>query len=328
MSRKNLGLRSTLWGLFISASMLFLDSTLATAPRYPVISHWQGSVWLTGQDGKRQVVRAKTVLRDKAVLETSATGQVKVLLDEKRSFTVLESSELSLPAISWEGGEAPVLFLRSGELLWQQANEKPLYNTALTSALFEFLAPPGEYILSINPQQAYASVTMIDGMMDFSAINGEEVVRVRSGQQAGFQGVLEDGEIAYDVLLKGRKIPKGTLTKVTPIDTGALDKKTELDKKIKIELANQQRQKEASAAKALKAGTICEKPSGRLNECAWVCQGNPKGEKKLCRLEKRGVACLRSRCNANGIWSETTPVDFAKASGICKAQAVVAPCDY
>jgi hypothetical protein len=314
--------------LSVFIGLISLNS-LAVVPKYPVLSEVQGQVWLTGKDGKKELAKAKTILREKAVLQTSATGFVKILLDEVRSVTLLASSEVSIPAISWEGGEAPVIFLRSGDIYWEQSLTKaPAYNTALRSDLFEFIAAPGDYVLSINSAKAYASVKMLEGSMVFSAMNAEEHVTVKKGQQVGFQGVLEEGEIAYDILLKGKKIPKGHLTAITAVDASELNKKAENLKKQEAAKAAQSKKDKAAAAKSKKEGYICTAPSGKFNQCAWICQGNPKSEKKRCLAAQAGVACVRTRCNANGVWAEETALDAEKASRLCQASPVVAACDY
>jgi len=307
---------------------LMAVSAWAVAPKHPAVVEWQGSVWITGKDGKRLSLRGKQVLREKAVLETGANSRVKIQLDPVRQFTVGESSEVSIPVISWESGEAPVVLLKKGEIHWLQSlKEKAPYNVALRSDLFEFIAPAGDYVLSIDPAKAFARVKMFEGSMEFSAMNGEESVTVKSGQQAAFQGVIEGGEIAYDVLLKGKKIPKGQLTAVTAIDAKELNAIAATEKKRLKDVARKHAQEKAEAVKFKKAGYICAGPPAKFNECAWVCKDNPKSEKKACAVAK-GASCERMRCNANGDWAESTVLDAEKASSICKSQPVVGPCDY
>lgn len=300
----------------------------AVAPKYPAIIEWQGDVWVTGKDAKRVKLARKQVLREKALLETSISGQVKVQLDEKRRFVILGSSEVSLPVISWESGDAPVVILKNGELFWQQGlKEKGPFNVALRSDLFEFIAPPGSYVLLVDKKKAFAGVKMYEGSMEFSALNGDESVQVKSGQQVGFQGVLEGDEISYDVLLKGKKIPKGQLTAVTPMDSKELEKFAEIEKKRLKEMQVQQARKRQAQEQAKKEGVICLNPPGKFNECVWTCLNNPKKEKKRCLLEA-GTQCERRRCNANGVWAEETLVGAEKAGSQCSLKPTVGPCDY
>jgi hypothetical protein len=298
-------------------------------PNYPQGIDWGGQVWVTGKDGKRTELKSKIVLREKALLETSLAGFVKVELDESRHFLVLGTSEVSLPVIGLERGEAPILLLKSGSFRWQQAGEgKPAYNIAIRSDLFEFLAPAGDYIFTMEPSQAFAGVKVISGQMRFSALNGEDSVQVKTGQQAGFQGVIEGKDIAYDVLLQGRKIPRGKLTAAVPLDSKDLTQFAEeakvREKAEKVKFAQEKKKQEGIR----KEGKICNNPPARFNECAWVCVGNPKNEKKKCLATQAGVSCVRTRCNANGDWADESALDAEKASTFCGAKPLVAPCDY
>lgn len=320
--------RNKLLSLFFF-SFCFSTQVIAVAPKYPAVKNVYGNVWVTGKDGKRQLVSRSQVLREKALIETSPSAQVTINLDDQRTLILLGESELSLPIISWEEGQTPVLILKKGQLEWVQNSAGKLsYNIALNSDLFEFIAPPGHFIYAIDPQKALASVKVFEGSIEFSALNGEESVLVKAGETAGFQGVIDDGGISYDVLLKGRKIPKGKLTAITPIDPAelakiALEKKKHLD-----QISWQQNQKKIAAEKAKRDGIICSAPAAKFNECSWVCLNNPKKETKKCLISQGKVSCVRQRCNANGDWAEKTELDAENASIQCKARPVVAPCDY
>ena len=307
---------------------LLAASAFANAPRYPTIVEIQGQAWVTGKDGKRILVKGKPKLIEKALIETSLGARVKVDLDGERTFWVQEASEVSMPAISWESGQAPVLILKLGSLRWQQSSEKAAYNVALRSDLFEFIPPAGDFVFSIIPDKAYTEVKVFKGKIEFSALNAEDSVTVKAGEQAGFQGVIEGGQIAYDILLKGKKIPRGKLTGVKAVDVGEI--KAEEERLALLKKAQEAKKKAALKAveSIKKAGYICEKPAGRLNECAWTCEGNPKGEKKVCQVQTAGVSCVRQRCNANGQWAEMTSLSAEIGATACMAQITVAPCDY
>ncbi|UOF02204.1 hypothetical protein [Bdellovibrio reynosensis] len=314
--------------LLLLSPLLLAFTGEPTPPKYPAIQEWQGPAWVTGKDGIRHPVKKKLILREKALLETGLNSLVKVALDEKRSVILLSQSVLSLPVISWESGEAPVLLLKSGSLNWlQKLEDKGRYNIALRSDLFEFIAPPGDFIYTIDPKNAYAEVKVLNGSIEFSALNFEESVKVQAGQQSGFQGVLESGEIAYDVLLQGKKIPKGKLLPVKTLESSQADQTAVAERKRQDKLAKQ-KSNSSDLSKARSAGMICQSPLGKFNQCAWICLNNPSKEKKKCLLANKEVSCVRKRCNANGDWAEEMALDAEKASTICKAQPVVAPCDY
>ncbi|MFM6929521.1 MAG: hypothetical protein ACKOX6_13715 [Bdellovibrio sp.] len=305
--------------LKVTLSLLVLVGSLnaAAAPKYPSVLEWQGGVSLTGKDGKKVQVKGKIPLQEQALFETSDEGSVKVAIDAERSFIILPHSVVSLPTISWEGGEAPLIILKSGSLRWQQASkDKVAYNAALSSDLFQFIPPVGDFIFEMNPAKAYAEVKVLKGVIEFSALNGDEFAQVKAGHQVGFQGMVEGKEIAYDVLLQGRKIPRGRLTPVTAISAKELASFDGAEKKQK-KAASLRRSKEMAARDSEgKSGAICAKPAGRFNECVWQKVGKSDG------------ACQRRRCNANGVWAEETTVDAQKPGTNCKAQPVVAPCDY
>ncbi|MNK22811.1 hypothetical protein D3C87_410920 [compost metagenome] len=298
------------------------------APRYPMITEVQGQAWVTGKDGKRIFAKRKQALIEQAQIETSLSSRVKIDLDGQRSFIVQEASEVMLPAISWESGQAPVLLLKKGAVRWQQpAKERP-YNVAVRSDLFEFIPPAGDYVFIFEPSRAYAEVRVFDGGMEFSALNGEDSVWVKAGQQVGFQGVLEGGQIAYDVLLKGKKIPRGKLTAVVALDKNDLKLEEARIQALKKEEARKKAAVQNALDKAQREGIICEAPKARLNECSWICEKNPKGEKKACLTSRPDVSCTRRRCNANGQWAEDTVLSAEIGGTVCRPQVVIAPCDY
>ncbi|MGZ3771307.1 MAG: hypothetical protein ACXVCP_17225 [Bdellovibrio sp.] len=317
------------YNIFVFFLLAVFLNAKADTLKYPSITEWQGQAWITGKDGHRQLIHAKKVLREKALLETSSSGKIKILLDDKRTVTLLGSSELSIPIIGWEHGEVPVIILKNGDLHWQQnVNEKGLYNVALSSDLFEFIAPPGDFIYTMDRSKAFAGVRVFEGSIEFSALNGEESVLVKKGQQVGFQGVLENGEISYDVLLKGKKVPKGNLTEVSAIDRKEVAQVAEKEKKRLQKISSKKNKDRAALIKSKEEGTICSDPAGKFNECAWICLNNPKKEKKICLLSTAQVSCVRRRCNANGEWAEEFVLNAEKGGSKCKAQPVVAPCDY
>ena len=302
--------------LKVVLSLFVISSSLSVfaAPKYPSIIEWQGSASVTGKDGKKVPVKGKLPLQEQALFETGDDSSLKVAIDAQRSFVVLANSAVLLPTISWEGGEAPLIILKSGSLRWlQPSKEKTTYNAALSSDLFQFIPPVGDFVFEMNPAKAYAEVKVIKGTIEFSALNGDESAQVKEGQQVGFQGMREGNEIAYDVLLQGRKIPRGHLTPVTAISAKEMSVYLGADKKQKqAESARKAKEMAKRAAESVQ-GAICSKPAGRFNDCVW---------------RKSGATCQRQRCNANGVWSEEMTLDAQKASINCKAQPVVAPCDY
>lgn len=314
--------------LSFTLGFLFLSGVAVAAPKYPFVSDLQGKVRWTDKDKKDGKLKNKQVLIEQASLETDAKSQVVVQIDAHRKMRLLPNSRVEMPSISWETGDVPVILLKFGAIRWQEEAGKT-YNIALRSDLFEFLSPQGDVVLTYDPKKALAEAKVIQGSMEFSAMNAEDSALVTAGQKVQFQGVRENDEIVYDVLLKGKKIPRGKLGLVQPFSAEDKAQFSEAQRKKEIAM---QKQKEAAEKKAAEKphdkDAICSEPEGRLNQCAWVCDGNPKKEKKVCHLEKAEVRCLRKRCNANGEWAETTEIPKDKAGSLCGVRAVVKECDY
>lgn len=313
----------------LSFTLCFLFSVVGfAAPKYPLVTDFQGKVRWSDKDDKEGKLKIKQVLIERAALETSEKSEVVVQVDDHRTLRLLPNSRVEFPSISWETGDTPVIVLRHGSIRWYETPGKK-YNIALSSDLFQLISPVGDFVFSYDPKAALAEVKALKGSMEFSVMNAEDSALVTENQKVQFQGVRENDEIVYDVLLKGKKIPRGKLGLVQPFSEE--DRQLYSEARLKKE-AVVRHKKEAAAKKALEkprdAKAICASPDGRLNQCAWVCENNPKKEKKSCRLEVAGVQCLRKRCNANGEWAEATEVPKEKAGSLCGVDPLVKECDY
>lgn len=290
---------------------------------YPRVVAYIGEVVINGQKAPMGRLTFKVPLRERAQFEVGSEGFVEVALDATRSFRVLKNSKVVLPVVNWESGQVPVVLLEKGELQWNQSGAGS-YNIALRSGLFEFIVPEGDFVFAFDPAKAWAGVKVLKGQIVFSGLNAEDEVVVKEGFQGGFQGRIEEGQIAYDILLKGKKIAKGLLTPLTPIPA------EELAAPAKSRAAAHKRQKDLEQKKqqalkqAQKGGAICKNPWGKFNECSYTCEGNPKGAKE-CLLEK-GASCVRRRCNANGEWAEALKLDPQNNSTTCESSVRVGAC--
>lgn len=284
--------------------------------RYPYIKEVVGDVMLTLVNGEKKSARANDPLIEKATLQTAVGSEVVVQLDEERYFRLAAGSELLIPSISYESQQAPLLILKFGSLRWKTPYpHRGAYNVAISSDLFQFILPSGEYSLSMEPNKAIALVKVFEGKMEFSALNGEKSVFLNAGQKSGFQGVLEEGAIAYDVLLKGKRIPRGQLLPVESIDPLEV-REFERQEKERAQAAQKAAQKvRTEKARLLKEGFICKFPTGKFNQCAWLA-----GD--------RNKPCIRLRCNANGEWAERTELSAEMARTQCRQKSFVGPCDY
>ncbi|MFP5519652.1 MAG: hypothetical protein ACLGGX_07090 [Bdellovibrionia bacterium] len=313
----------------IFCSFLGNTSFANAATRYPYVESFAGSVEIIGIDGNRNKLQKTTQLLERAQIFTAAKSTAEVVLDADRKIVILPESELLMPSIGWDSQQVPLLVLKKGRVRWvTSGSEEFKYPIALSSDLYQFIVPRGEFEFSLYPNKAQAFVKVFEGELNFSALNAEESVNLTRGQMVSFQGVLDDGKIAYDVLLKGIKIPKGKLGVVTKVDNSEL-KAQELEKqKLKRMAEFKRKQAQEQAQRILADGFICQKPYGKLNQCAWVCQGM-KSKSQKCQLEKETVWCERVRCNANGEWSDSYRLNKQEALQKClSAKPLVDACDY
>jgi len=244
---------------------------------------------------------------DQLHLRVPAQGFVKVKLDEKRTLTAYGPAEFEIPIISWEDRDFPEIQLRSGVLRFEV--ESHPFAFTLKSPLFEVTPPVGETVLMYDPERAIAEAMVVQGRMEFRALNAEESALLTSGQKVSFRGLLEEGEIAYDLLLQGRKIPKGRLQPIEKMSPQDLQRYSSLSERESRKIKEQQRLAAEKKALEKRGPNLCQKPTGTLNECLWKKEGN---------------SCWRSRCVADGLWKDRQKVD----SWECESKTKLGPCNY
>lgn len=314
--------------IFLLSLALMAPAKSETVLKYPQLAYQTGFAEVqSATDMKYRKPKVKEIYRDRALLRTGPGGSLEILIDEHRRMTILPDTQVLLPRITWETGQVGNIVIQTGEIYFQQTSDagKPVN---IKSDLFDIVSPVGQYKLSYYPHRGVAEAKVFSGKMEFSALNSESSATVTAGKKVVFEGILEDGELAFDILLKGRRIPKGTLGKVEDISASEMKafSNEELDKQRKADLkrlADEKAKKEAMAP-----GVLCKNPFAKLNECAWICLKNKKGAKSKCMTSEPGVSCVRRRCNLNGVWAEETVLEAAEGAVKCQASAQVAPCDY
>jgi hypothetical protein len=308
----------------ISVVFLFFG-TFSMAVGAPTVLTAQGSPRIsTGLESTMSPAKVGLRLREKAVLETGASGLLKIRLDANRELVLFENTRISLPGIRWEGGGVPLVILEQGTLRWTADSAQ---GVTLRTTLFEMDPPAGDFLFRLDPKTAQAELWVIKGNVKFRALNAESAADVTSGQKILFQGVLEADEIAYDILLKGRRIPRGQMGQPGPMTKAELAPFLEEEKRAKDLIAKAAHARLKKKKDDQRAGLICSNPPGRLNECAWTCVGNRKGA-KTCELQRDSVICIRQRCNANGEWADRAEMPKGTDATWCHAKPTVRICDY
>lgn len=154
-----------------------------------------------------------------------------------------------------------------------------------------------------------------DKPFEVALFDHEKKITLNASESVLFQGKIEGEKLAFDVLLNQRKIPKGhwqDIKKCSFSEISEQEKKLfqvealELNK-IKKNIQNIKNKKASDDSKFL-----CHDPYGQLNECLW---------------RKTDQQCIRSRCNAQGEWSDSQTVSAEKSSR-CTEKDAIAVCDY
>lgn len=154
-----------------------------------------------------------------------------------------------------------------------------------------------------------------EGKVFFSNKDYSESREVNAGEKVTFVASAEDVFTENDI--KGFVV-RGYMTPVYKMKPAEIEDVKKMRNPAK---------RETASAGSSQANSICQEPAADLNQCLWVCENNPKGE-KACRTDLPQVACLRKRCNGNGQWAEETrlPASFYDQ---CQPQGYkVSPCDY
>ncbi|MEK6772770.1 MAG: hypothetical protein AABY64_02410 [Bdellovibrionota bacterium] len=275
------------------------------------------------EDSRITLATKNEKVRGQAIFHTDAGSEIVLQIEPKIQMKIYPESEVYVPLISWDTGKLEQFSLKSGRIRWHsEVNTK----IKMDSDLFESVMPMGTFFIFYNRKAPQIQILSFKGQIEFHEKHGEESLILGEGKKAHFLGKLEEGEIAYDILLNGRKIPKGQKSQIEDISAEEV-KSYSLEEEMKvIEQVRKKRLVESHKAPVRK-NEICKKPNGIFNECAWICEGNPKNQTR-CRMDLAKVRCVRSRCNANGEWAEPFEVDRASGAKLCQLRPVVQACDY
>ena len=262
------------------------------------------------------------------MITTDDKSSVLIELAPQTHVRIYPNSRIDLPLVRWETGELDQIILLQGRIRW--FSEVPR-SIDLKSDLFELKPPAGTFVFAYQPWLPQIEVMNFKGELLFSELNGEEIRNVKAGQKIVFTGRIEEGEIVYDLLLKGRRIPKGEMSQTTTISAEE-EKFYSIEEENKRRAEKQKKMEIVNKPKPKRKGEICADPAGVFNECSWVCLNNPKKidqHNGKCRAELPKVRCVRRRCNANGKWADTYELPTVNAAKLrCKAEPVLGACDY
>lgn len=263
---------------------------------------------------KEVPLRAKNILRDSVYLKVKDKSELRLILSQdaktkqQARLILHENAEVKIPAIAWEDGRILELEIIKGSVSYVCVSDCSL---RIVTPLSNIVLPAGEYRWHMDTLKPSVrlSVYHSDQEIVFKGLERDESVKLNAGQFSEFVGVLEDENISYDILLRGRRVAKGKLLAVASIAKDELNDWQQDQKKYLMKVA-------AEKKGSRKPSQICEKPLAELNQCMW-------------QLDLSDKKCYRSRCNANGEWVERNPVEAPSSlSKPCGSVPQVLKCDY
>lgn len=172
-----------------------------------------------------------------------------------------------------------------------------------------------ELMISLNPSIPQVRFCNARPEYTIKLYDHEKEVKLKTFEEVTFVGALEKERVAYDLLLQGKKIPKGNWDKPKTCSLAELN-----EKETAFRLQQEQRRRDANASldarKKLKqendAKFLCHEPYGQFNDCWWKTESH---------------ICVRYRCNADGKWASRTELTRTQFH-FCSSKESVNKCNY
>lgn len=287
-----------------------------------VVMNFAGQPVIEYKDGASAVkLSKKTELKNDAYYKTKQNELLDLKIESQLNAYLLPNSILTTEgSFLKEGYKTQVVFLRAGEVYIQNSpteKDKTEHDAELSvkTDFFNFKIKPNgntQLRIIVDKEKAFLKVCNTGDDTELALYDHEIKQTLAKNTGIAFQGVLDGKNIAYDLLLDKRKIPKGkwlakdkcdnkefemAQTKVKDIQKKTSEKAA-LEEKIRLE-----------NKKKMDAQYLCHEPYGQLDQCYF---------------QKEGSKCIRHRCNAEGNWKDTMDVNLS----LCGADRNVRSCNY
>lgn len=170
-------------------------------------------------------------------------------------------------------------------------------------------------LVELNLNEAQLKVCNFSSDFKLELFDHEIDQNLKANEGIRFNGALEKpGQIAFDKLLEKRKIPKGKWAtkeiclsdQIKKIQTQVVEFNLK-----KVQDAEKARLQKIADKKRNDAFFLCHEPYGQLDQCQFIMKQNK---------------CLRTRCNAEGKWTDQTEIGSAK--NLCSVTGDVKSCGY
>lgn len=170
-------------------------------------------------------------------------------------------------------------------------------------------------LIDVNLKEAKLNVCNFSSDFKLELFHHETDQTLKANEGVRFNGSLDkSGQIAYDLLLEKRKIPKGKWAEKEVCLADQIQKIQ--DQVVAFHLKTMQDLEKARLAK------IAEK---KRNDLIYLCH-EPYGKLDQCHFILRQNKCIRERCNAEGKWTDQTEIGVVK--NLCSPQGEVKGCGY
>ena len=251
---------------------------------------------------------------------------MKILFDDGNVANIKPNSKLKLDQYEMGENNKAILNLIKGKVRskvkQKYKGNKSSYFEVKTKAAVAGVRGTDFVVEHDEGQRIITKVSTFEGAVELKGKMAakDEGAEIAAGHQASFivasadqSEIFSDDEI-NSFIARGYMTPVYSLSKE---ELAQLQLLTEVGEPIERQIASANQD----------SGSICEKPAGDINQCAWFCQNNPKGQSR-CRTDLPQVNCLRRRCDGNGNWTDENrlPANFFDR---CQPYGhKVAPCDY
>ncbi|MBT4762669.1 MAG: FecR domain-containing protein [Bdellovibrionaceae bacterium] len=292
-----------------------------------IISGIKRGAWVESSQGTKKSLNHGMKIYESDTLVTDAKGQIKLSFHDKNELILQADSKIKLteyrsPKKRNKMGRKALLDLLKGKVRNRvkkkyKGNKASFFKVRTKSAVAGVRGTDFVVSFAKNSKET-TKIETLTGEVVLSDPKEVTKLHIKAGKFASYVTPSRDmfsADEIKDFVDKGYMTP---VYKMSKKDIEQISFSTAFKKGSHREIA--------SAKKVIKKD-ICESPSAQLNQCAWSCEGNPKGATS-CRTDIKGVKCTRQRCNANGNWAEETrlPASYTEQ---CPAQGhKVGSCNY
>lgn len=317
----------------------FYSLALGNQTKFPQIENFHGQVLIEAPDIPHFRLKTDQVLKGKIRILTGSESQISVRMPEGSRFILGPNTEVLLPGVSTESGQVSSLEIVQGQL---RLRGGPL-DIPIKSSLFGLSWSKGDYVLIYDSKNARTEILALEGQVEFEALGRPDTrILLNPQEKTFFQGEIENGEVAHDILLAGKRVARGLRGPRTALSDEDKEKWSAAEEKRQEELRKKARRKQEEEHKKKLEKWICKEPRGEFNQCSWTCEGknSPQAQKTRrlsrpqgdsyspCPTEISGVFCIRQRCLATGEWGDALRLDPKEGRSKCREKSVVQTCDY